>query len=117
MTMILDSQGFAIPAVDLELDHLTDNLVDDLDYGPAELWPDWTDADRWELRLEAPALEAAVYEPSEADRREFTAWCAEQDQRRQDLEDMHREEDYQDTLELERRFTDQDLIAAGLPVG
>jgi hypothetical protein len=37
--------------------------------------------------------------------------------RGQDLEDMHRECEYQDWLEEQSKFTDADLAACGLPVG
>jgi len=69
------------------------------------------------LKNAADTLEAALYEPTEQDWADFHAWCREQDEHNQDLEDARRESEYQDMLERSARFTDEDLEAAGLPVG
>jgi hypothetical protein len=115
--------------------------------GDPAAWPAWTDASRLTIgpdlvhqaladirhtaaylgddppvkghALEAAAdvLEAALYEPTDQDWADFHAWCRERDERNQDLEDAYRESQYQDMLERSARLTDQDLTAAGLPVG
>lgn len=68
------------------------------------------------------AMQAALdnlepYDPTEQDLAGYRAWCLEVDRRNQDLEDAYRECDYMDILEGIAQFTDQDLEAAGLPVG
>jgi hypothetical protein len=139
--------GFAIPAADLLTDFFAEHSDDPEAGPPEswESWTDaerwWTigpDAVHQALAkirhtaaylgddppvkghaLEAAAdtLEAALYEPTEQDWADFHAWCRERDERNQDLEDARRESEYQDMLERSARFTDQDLMAAGLPVG
>ena len=69
------------------------------------------------LEAAADALEVALYEPTEQDWADFHAWCREQDARNQDLEDARRVSEWQDMLEGIARITDDDLMAAGLPVG
>lgn len=49
MLTIDPATGYAVPRVDLELDALVACGANDPDYGPAEVWPAWTDADCWEL--------------------------------------------------------------------
>lgn len=136
---ILDCDGFAIPAADVLSDFFAEHGDDPFEGDPAE-WPAWTDASRWtigadtvhqalaEIRHTAAylgddspvnghALEAALYEPTEQDWADFHAWCRDQDERNQDLEDARRASEWQDILEGIARFTDEDLMAAGLPAG
>ena len=103
-----DAQGYLIPAADLAVDELTELgwcvPGGDPDYGEPEGWPEWTDRDTWE---EGPAIppdaELVPFEPSGDDLADYAEWSAE----------------------LERGFpaeypsyvTDEDLAAAGLPVG
>lgn len=86
--MLPEFNGFAIPAVDLECDQLAELEVLDPEAGDPAEWPAWTDAERWE--------------PTPDPR---------------DVEDAYRQCQYQDWLEQEHRFTDRDLMAAGLIPG
>ncbi len=120
MSSVLEigADGYAIPDCDRWLDQLNECGMDDEDFGDPADWPEWTDADRWELsRQDPPPEPEPPFEPSEQDWAEFHAWCREQDARNQDLEDAHRECEWQDLMERQSRYTDVDLQAAGLPVG
>jgi hypothetical protein len=88
--MLHDSQDFDIPFQDH--DDWTECGIDDPDYGESESWPSWVDQDRWE--------------PSED---------AEWSRR---LEEMHQASQYLDSLEhMHPIVGDDDIAAAGLPVG
>ena len=117
-----NADGYAIPAADLLADQIIECGIDDEDFGDPETeWPTWTDEIRLGLGDDPPvdghASAAALYEPTQEDWADFHAWCREQDERNQDLEDAYRESQYQDLLEGIARFSDADLMAAGLPVG
>lgn len=130
-----DESGYAIPAADLLCDALNECELLDCEWSDPLDWPDWTDdvvglgpaftreASFDDLDLD-PAYNAhdldappVFYEPTEQDWADFHAWCRDQDERNQDLEDARRASEYLDMLEGIARFTDEDLMAAGLPVG
>jgi hypothetical protein len=106
--MLLDIEGFVIPfAGD---DQFIECGVDDPDFGPAESWPAWTVAER--------------FEPSSDDESWFIRQSADDDDwagyaewsRR--LEELHQASEYMDHLEaMHWTDGDQDIMAAGLPVG
>lgn len=108
--MLPEFGGFAIPAVDIELDQLNECEAPDIEAGDPALWPAWTDADRWEPEPEP-------FQPSPEDWESFHEWAREIDARDRDLEDAHREADYQAWCDEQSRYTDQDLQAAGLIPG
>jgi hypothetical protein len=79
--------------------------LDDPDYGPAESWPSWTDEDIWTIGPEPQPLEPEpagepAYEPTDADWDEMARYC-----------------EWADRVEAMHCVTDDDLRAAGLPVG
>src|SRR5262249_37349638 len=63
--------------------------------------------------------EFTPYEPTAEDLMDYLEWSASLDRgpTDQDLEDAYRLSIWQDLIERERRYTDEDLAAAGLPVG
>jgi hypothetical protein len=100
-------------------------------YALPHLWACWTDS--WTVELGAPLMAGESipdtppapepapdpddFEPSPEDEAHYREWCRAQDQRNQDLEDMHRDAEYREQLERSARFTDEDLLAAGLIPG
>jgi hypothetical protein len=80
----------------------------DPEAGPPECWPEWTDADRWEpteadYQWAAENIELPPVGPSDADWEEYRQWSEWQD-RLEGINGPH-------------GITDEDLAAAGLPVG
>jgi hypothetical protein len=88
--MLTDTNGFAIPFADD--DAVIECGACDPHFGDPSTWPEWVDADRWEPAPDDVAwLNQEPYEPTDADWEEFARYSG--------------------------HFTDEDLIAAGLPCG
>ena len=111
--MIYDTEGFAIPFADH--DALIECGALDPDHGDPETWPAWTDQ-RWEpteadhtLLAEHPILPPIcggapeAFQPSDQDWEDYHRWSAWQDR----LEGIHGP----------YSIADDDIQAAGLPVG
>jgi hypothetical protein len=89
--MLHDNQDHDIPFADH--DDWTECGIDDPDYNEPELWPEWTDADRWE--------------PSQDD----VEWLNH-------LEEMRQASEWLDRMEaMHPRIDDDDIRSCGLPVG
>jgi hypothetical protein len=100
-----------------QFDSIIELGIDDDAYGPAESWPSWTDDDRWE-----PGPEPLPYEsdepspwPTDVEIEEYEAEHAGPTDA--DLDEMAKYCEWADRVEGMRRYTDDDLRAAGLPVG
>ncbi|MBV8487595.1 MAG: hypothetical protein JO161_04900 [Planctomycetaceae bacterium] len=124
--MLPEHAGYAIPEFDFwcECELLDDDADEPENWPPcwdAERWelgpgPDDDQADEFELQPLAPAPEPEPYEPSPEDLADYAAW-SEDLERQRDLAEAYAIADMLEAIEDERRFTDADLIAAGLPIG
>lgn len=104
-----DESGYAIPAADLLCDALNECELLDPEWADPLDWPAWTDQ-RFTL---GPDLDLDLDHADDEDLDELPVFEPSDE----DLEDARRVSEWQDMLEQSARFTDEDLVAAGLPVG
>jgi hypothetical protein len=111
--MIIDTDGFAIPwTTD---DAVIESELLDPEAGPPESWMSWTDADYWQL-----GPEPEPFQPTAVDLAQFAAWCQMVEEELDEIsnrEETRRLLDLADIQAEESRISDDDLRAAGLPVG